>query len=192
MSSLGLPDDLPVLNALPDVSAERAFLPDDARARAPERASRCAPTNRARPVGDFPIVAFSLAYELELAGAGRLPRARRHPGARRASAPRAPPHPLIVIGGPLTFSNPMPAAPFADVILHGRGRGAAARARRRRCATSRDRAALLGRPGDAPGLLRAVAPRRAAARRSPGAADEQAAGLLADPHAAHRARATCS
>jgi len=28
-------------------------------------------------------------------------------------------HPLVVIGGPLTFSNPVPAAPYADVILLG-------------------------------------------------------------------------
>ena len=27
--------------------------------------------------------------------------------------------PLVVIGGPLTFSNPIPAAPYADVMLLG-------------------------------------------------------------------------
>jgi radical SAM superfamily enzyme YgiQ (UPF0313 family) len=31
--------------------------------------------------------------------------------------------PLIVIGGPLTFSNPAPAGPYADVILLGEGEG---------------------------------------------------------------------
>src|SRR5260370_1668023 len=28
-------------------------------------------------------------------------------------------HPLVVCGGPLTFSNPVPLAPYADVIVMG-------------------------------------------------------------------------
>jgi radical SAM superfamily enzyme YgiQ (UPF0313 family) len=69
-------------------------------------------------VGDFPVVAFSLAYELELAGlvdcldmAGIPAFAEERGNAQR--------WPLIVIGGPLTFSNPVPAAPLADVIVMG-------------------------------------------------------------------------
>ena len=30
-------------------------------------------------------------------------------------------HPIIVGGGPLTFSNPAPLAPFCDVIIVGEG-----------------------------------------------------------------------
>jgi radical SAM superfamily enzyme YgiQ (UPF0313 family) len=70
-------------------------------------------------VGDFPVIAFSLAYELELAGvvdcldlAGVPALAAERDGAGRR-------RPLVVVGGPLTFSNPVPAGPFADVVLLG-------------------------------------------------------------------------
>jgi len=127
MSSLGYQTIYRGLNGLPGVSAERAFLPDDAeRARATNEG--LATYESRRPVGDFPVVAFSLAYELELAGlvtcldlAGipalaqdRADRAGQH-GEHRAR--RQPP--LVVIGGPITFSNPVPAGPFADVMLMG-------------------------------------------------------------------------
>src|SRR5207248_5262174 len=67
MSSLGFQTIYRLLNALPGVAAERAFLPDDARAaRASGEPLRT--YESMRPVGDFPVVAFSLAYELELGG----------------------------------------------------------------------------------------------------------------------------
>ena len=49
----------------------RARLP--ARRRAPHgaRARRSSTYERERPVGDYPVLAFSVAYELELAGRGR-------------------------------------------------------------------------------------------------------------------------
>jgi radical SAM superfamily enzyme YgiQ (UPF0313 family) len=79
-----------------------------------------------RPVADFPVVAFSLAYErelegvvhcLDLAGIPALA-AERDAGDRR--------WPLVVVGGPLTFSNPVPAGPLADVIVMGEAEEAAA------------------------------------------------------------------
>ena len=125
MSSLGFqtiyrdaeracPASPPSAPSCPTTSATRAM-----------PASRCAPTSRARPVGDFPIVAFSLAYELELAGVVDCLELAGIPALaeERAGAPALP---LIVVGGPLTFSNPVPAAPFADVIAARRGRRDAA------------------------------------------------------------------
>jgi len=67
MSSLGFQTVYRLLNAMPDVSAERAFLPDDIRAARASGAT-LRTYESARPVGDFRVVAFSLAYELELAG----------------------------------------------------------------------------------------------------------------------------
>ena len=67
MSSLGFQTIYRGLHALDGVSAERAFLPDDARA-ARQNGEGLATYESGRPVGDFPVVAFSLAYELELAG----------------------------------------------------------------------------------------------------------------------------
>jgi radical SAM superfamily enzyme YgiQ (UPF0313 family) len=119
MSSLGYQTIYRELNSLPDVAAERAFLPDDARAARQTR-EPLATYESARPVGDFSVVAFSLAYELELAGlvdcldlAG-IPAlaAERNEGSSRR-------WPLVVIGGPLTFSNPVPAGPYADVMIMG-------------------------------------------------------------------------
>jgi len=113
-------DIMDVLNGMPDVAAERAFLPDDAAAarvaREPLRTYESA-----RPVGDFSIVAFSLAYELELAGLVDCLDLSGIPAFadERANVGGSGKVPLIVIGGPLTFSNPIPAAPYADVILMG-------------------------------------------------------------------------
>jgi radical SAM superfamily enzyme YgiQ (UPF0313 family) len=118
MSSLGFQTIYRELNALPGVSAERAFLPDDAeRARASNEG--LATYESQRPVGDFPVVAFSLAYELELAGLVACLDLAGIPAlaADRANARHR--HPLVVVGGPLTFSNPVPAGPFADVMLLG-------------------------------------------------------------------------
>ncbi len=96
-------------------NAERAFLPDDVGAF---RASRTPlfTYESERPVSDFPVVAASVAFELELAGlvevldlSGMAPLAED----RDARAP------FVLAGGPLTFSNPLPLAPFADAILMG-------------------------------------------------------------------------
>jgi radical SAM superfamily enzyme YgiQ (UPF0313 family) len=118
MSSLGFQTIYRGLNALPDVSAERAFLPDDARA-ALAAGEPLRSYESARPVGDFPVVAFSLAYELELAGLVDCLDLAGIPLFAEERAARADRFPLVVIGGPLTFSNPVPAAPYADVMLLG-------------------------------------------------------------------------
>jgi radical SAM superfamily enzyme YgiQ (UPF0313 family) len=118
MSSLGFQTMYRVLNAIPGVAAERAFLPDDVALAHKQRESLCTYESN-RPVADFPIVAFSLAYELELAGlvhcldlAGIPALASERDGGNRR-------WPLVVVGGPLTFSNPVPAGPMADVIVMG-------------------------------------------------------------------------
>jgi radical SAM superfamily enzyme YgiQ (UPF0313 family) len=125
MSSLGFQTIYRELNALPGVAAERAFLPDDVADARARRESLCTYESN-RPVADFSIVAFSLSYELELAGlvscldlAGipALATERDVPGRR---------WPLVVVGGPLTFSNPVPAGPMADVIVMGEAEEAVA------------------------------------------------------------------
>jgi radical SAM superfamily enzyme YgiQ (UPF0313 family) len=118
MSSLGFQTIYRGLNALPGVSAERAFLPDDAAAaRAASEPLRT--YESARPVGDFPVVAFSLAYELELAGLVDCLDLAGIPAFAEERVAHPERHPLVVVGGPLTFSNPVPAAPYADVLLLG-------------------------------------------------------------------------
>jgi radical SAM superfamily enzyme YgiQ (UPF0313 family) len=118
MSSLGFQTIYRGLNALPGVSAERAFLPDDVPAAKASREMLCT-YETGRPVGDHEIVAFSLAYELELAGLADCLDLAGIPVLAVDRRNSSRPWPLIVIGGPLTFSNPVPAGPIADVIVMG-------------------------------------------------------------------------
>jgi radical SAM superfamily enzyme YgiQ (UPF0313 family) len=150
MSSLGYQTIYRLLHALPGVTAERAFLPDDVAAA---RAARepLLTYESARPVSDFPVIAFSLAYELELAGVVDCLDLAGVPALAEDRAARPERHPLVVIGGPLTFSNPVPAGPYADVILMGEAEElvvtlAAA------VADGRDRAAMLAQLARLPGF----------------------------------------
>lgn len=114
MSSLGFQWILHRLNES-GFSAERAFLPDELK---PEKFRRgpLRTYETDQPVGDFPVIGISLAYELELAG---LVQALELAGVPPLRRDRGPEHPRVIIGGPLTFSNPLPAAPFADAMLIG-------------------------------------------------------------------------
>jgi radical SAM superfamily enzyme YgiQ (UPF0313 family) len=67
-------------------------------------------------VGGFSVVGVSVAYELELPG---LLQALRLSSIPLLSEERKTRDPLVLMGGPLTFSNPLPLAPFADAILMG-------------------------------------------------------------------------
>lgn len=97
------------------VAAERIFLPDDPDAWRKARAQPVTMETHA-PLHAFPLIAVSLAYELELAGLVQLLQLAGVPPLRRD---RGPNDPRVLIGGPLTFSNPLPAAPFADAMLLG-------------------------------------------------------------------------
>ena len=55
------------------------------------------------PLSDFPVVAFSIAYELELPGIFEMLDLSGIPLLRQD---RTEKHPLIIAGGPLTYSNP--------------------------------------------------------------------------------------
>lgn len=114
MSSLGYQWICSIL-AEAGFGVERVFLPDDVEAW---RNARLPPLSMEThtPLGSFPIIAISVAYELELAGLVELLRLAGVPPLRRD---RTPGHPKILIGGPLTFSNPLPCAPFADAMLFG-------------------------------------------------------------------------
>lgn len=121
MSSLGFQQVLRCLNALPDTMAERAFLPDElADAETPPPSAPVLTYESRRPISAFPVVAFSVAYELEVTG---LLSCLAASGIPLLASERGPRDPWIVVGGPLTFSNPAPLAPFADVIVMGEAEG---------------------------------------------------------------------
>ena len=115
MSSLGFQTIYRVINKTPGRAAHRAFLPDDVAAFRAGPGSLFTYETR-RPVSDYPIVAVSVAYELELAG---LVEALELAGIPPLAEERDERHPFILAGGPLTFSNPLPLAPFVDAILMG-------------------------------------------------------------------------
>ena len=111
MSSLGYQTIYRAVNATPGRAAHRAFLPDDL-----ESATQVLTYEMLRPVGDYRVIGLSVAYELELAGVVQALQAAGIPPLARD---RGPEHPFILAGGPLTFSNPLPLAPFVDAILMG-------------------------------------------------------------------------
>jgi radical SAM superfamily enzyme YgiQ (UPF0313 family) len=117
MSNLGLQTVYSLFNADDRVVCERVFLPpktDVAGMRA--RREPLVTIESQRPVREFDVFAFSVSFEWDypnvvtmLRLAGLEPRAaRRHRF-----------DPLVVVGGAVTFVNPEPLAPFADLIAAG-------------------------------------------------------------------------
>lgn len=115
MSSLGYQTIYREVNLHPGASGERAFLPDDVEAYQRTRTALFA-LESGSPVSGFPVLAFSVAYELELTGLFTMLELAGIPLLREG---RTSEHPLIVAGGPLTFSNPDPLEPFVDVLVQG-------------------------------------------------------------------------
>jgi len=108
MSSLGYQTVYRALHGIEGVAADRAMLPDGEGAPLTLESER--------PLGTYPVVAFSVAYELELPG---LFTCLERAGIPVLAAERGPDHPLVIAGGPLTFSNPVPLFPFCDLVLMG-------------------------------------------------------------------------
>jgi len=113
MSSLGYQQIYRTLHAMPGVAADRAMLPDP-----DSEGGRFETIETGRPVGSYPMLAYSVAYELEIAGVVETRERASIPALREE---RGPHHPLVIAGGPLTFSNPAPLLPFCDVIVVGEG-----------------------------------------------------------------------
>jgi hypothetical protein len=67
MSSLGFQTIYREIHAHPGATAERAFLPDEVEAFRESRTPLFT-LETATAVGEFPLLAFSVAYELELPG----------------------------------------------------------------------------------------------------------------------------
>ncbi len=118
MSSLGFQTLYRILHDH-GIGAHRAFLPDAWEAMALEWPQPRRPIltyEAERPLSDYRVVAISVAYELELAGLVRL---LEGAGIPVLAADRGPHDPIVVAGGPLTFSNPSCLLPFVDILLSG-------------------------------------------------------------------------
>jgi radical SAM superfamily enzyme YgiQ (UPF0313 family) len=113
MANLGFQAVYRLLAEDPRVTCERAFLPDGPRAGWPRTLRSL---EHDRPVRDFDVVAFSISFEVDylhvldclaLAGIPVWQRERPADGA------------VVIAGGPATFLNPEPLAPFVDLFLIG-------------------------------------------------------------------------
>ena len=120
MSSLGYQRVYREIQAMPGVACERAFLPDGADEPGTRLTEEPVTYEGLRPLSEFPVVALSVAYELELAGLVKLLDAAKIPA---LSSERGDRFPFILAGGPLTFSNPVPLGPFVDALIIGEAEG---------------------------------------------------------------------
>jgi len=119
MSSLGFQTVYRLFNDLEDVVCERAFLPPKQELREQLEARTPLLTLESQtPVGDFDVIAFSVSFEWDYTNIVTMLRLAGVPPRADARTAR---HPLVVIGGAVTFVNPEPLAPFADVIAAGEG-----------------------------------------------------------------------
>jgi radical SAM superfamily enzyme YgiQ (UPF0313 family) len=119
MSNLGFQTVYRLMNADDRIVCERVFLPPK-QELAELLASRTpvVTLESQTPVSDVDVLAFSVSFEWDYVNVLTL---LRLAGIPRYAAERTSNHPLIVIGGAVTFVNPEPLAPFADVIAAGEG-----------------------------------------------------------------------
>ncbi|NWG14098.1 MAG: radical SAM protein [Acidobacteria bacterium] len=119
MSSLGFQTVYREIHAHQGATAERVFLPDSVGAY---RSARCPlfSYEGERLPGDFEVIAFSISYELEITGVFEILDLCGIPLLREERSGR---YPLVIAGGPLTYANPLPLAPFVDLIILGEAEG---------------------------------------------------------------------
>jgi len=119
MSNLGFQTTYRLFNDLDDVVCERVFLPPRTElAAALERPGSLATVESGSAVRDFDVFAFSVSFEWDYTNVLAL---LRLAGLPVHAAERGLRHPLVVIGGAVTFVNPEPLAPFVDVVAAGEG-----------------------------------------------------------------------
>jgi radical SAM superfamily enzyme YgiQ (UPF0313 family) len=117
MSSLGFQVVHRMLNALPDVVCERAFLPDDADAEEMSRSGEALGSfESGTALADFHLVAFSVSFENDYLHVLKM---LRLAGIPLRAGDRGPGDPLVVMGGAMAFLNPEPLAPFLDLVAVG-------------------------------------------------------------------------
>jgi radical SAM superfamily enzyme YgiQ (UPF0313 family) len=108
MSNLGFQGIYGLLNDLPDVLCERAFLPEEKGRR------EIRTLESDTPLWEFDVVAFSISFELDYVN---LPRILVHSGIEPFAEKRR--RPLVIAGGATVGYNPEPIAPFLDAALVG-------------------------------------------------------------------------
>jgi radical SAM superfamily enzyme YgiQ (UPF0313 family) len=119
MSNLGFQTVYKLFNAEADIVCERVFLPPKTELADQLASGTPLVTLESQTlVADFDVLAFSVSFEWDYTNVLTLLRLAGLP--LRADT-RTHRHPLVVIGGAVTFVNPEPLALFADAIAAGEG-----------------------------------------------------------------------
>ena len=119
MSNLGFQTVYKLFNAEEDIVCERVFLPPKTELAAQLAGGAPLVTLESQtPVNEFDIFAFSVSFEWDYTNVVSL---LKLAGLKPRAADRTHRDPLVMIGGAVTFVNPEPLAPFADVIAAGEG-----------------------------------------------------------------------
>ena len=119
LTNLGLQTVYQLFNAHEEVVCERVFLPPKQELQAQLASGAPLRTLESQtPVADFDVFAFSVSFEWDYTNLVAMLRLARLP---IYAADRTNRHPLVVLGGAVTFVNPEPLAPFVDVVAAGEG-----------------------------------------------------------------------
>ena len=119
MSNLGFQTVYKLFNAEDDIVCERVFLPPKTELAAQLTSGAPVVTIESQtPANEFDVFAFSVSFEWDYTNVVTL---LRLAGLKPRAVERTARDPLVVIGGAVTFINPEPLAPFADVIAAGEG-----------------------------------------------------------------------
>jgi radical SAM superfamily enzyme YgiQ (UPF0313 family) len=110
MANLGFQAVFKILSTTPGVVCERAFTDGDGRS-----------LESGRALGDFDLLAFSLSFESDYPSIVRLLDSAGIPARAADRTGDSWDWPLLLAGGPATFLNPEPVAPFFDLFLIGEG-----------------------------------------------------------------------
>ncbi|MEJ2557629.1 MAG: radical SAM protein [Anaerolineae bacterium] len=115
MSSLAMHSVYRLFNDQPDVVCERAFAGYESAPRADEPILSI---ESQRPLTDFPIIAFTISYEMDYFNAVQL---LQRAGIPPLAENRDESWPLIIAGGPAVYTNPAPLADVFDAFAIGEG-----------------------------------------------------------------------
>jgi radical SAM superfamily enzyme YgiQ (UPF0313 family) len=119
MSNLGFQTVYRLFNQHPDTVCERVFLPPKQELQSLlAQNARLVTLESQTPLNDLDVLAFSVSFEWDYTNVLTM---LRLAGLPLYASERDHRHPLVVIGGAVTFVNPEPLALFADVIAAGEG-----------------------------------------------------------------------
>ncbi len=117
MSNLGLQTLYSLLNERADIACERAFYePPTGRQRGGEPDRAPITIESQRPLTDFPLVAYTLTYEIDYY---HVVRSLQSAGIPPLSVARGEGAPIVIGGGAAVITNPLPLSDCFDALVIG-------------------------------------------------------------------------